>query len=44
MGMSAILGMWPEQFVYILATLSKGVFIWTWLGLIGPMVSKKTVF
>ena len=43
MGMSAILGMWPEQFVYILATLSKGVFILN-LCLIGQMVSKKTVF
>ena len=42
MGMLAILGMWPEQFVYILATLSKGVFIWN-LSLIGLMVSEKTV-
>ena len=43
MGMSAIFGMWPEQFVYILATLSSGVFIWT-LSLIGQMSSEKTVF
>ena len=43
MGMSAILGMWPEQFVYILANLSKGAFIWN-LSLIGLMVSEKTVF
>ena len=43
MGMSAILGMWPKHFVYILATLSKGVFIWN-LSLIGLMVSEKTVF
>ena len=43
MGMLAILGMWPEQFVYILAALSKGVSIRT-LSLIGPMVSEKTVF
>ena len=35
--MSAILGMWPEQFVYILANLSKGVFIWN-LSLIGQMI------
>ena len=28
MGMSAILGMWPQQFVDILATLSEEVFIW----------------
>ena len=34
MGMSAILGMWPEQFVYILANLSKresSYEIWVWL-------------
>ena len=43
MGMSAILGMWPEQFVHILATLSKGVFVWN-LSSIGLMVSEKTVF
>ena len=43
MGMSAILGMWPKQFVYILTTLSKGVFIWI-LSLIGLMVCEKTVF
>ena len=43
MGMSAILGMWPKYFVYILATLSKGVFIWN-LSLIGLMVSEKICF
>ena len=43
MGVSAILNMWPEQFEYNLATLSKGVFIWN-LSLIGLMISEKTVF
>ena len=33
MDMSAILGMWPEQFVNILATLSNksSYEIWAWL-------------
>ena len=43
MGMSAILGIWPEQFIYILINLSKGVFIWN-LSLNGLMVSEKTMF
>ena len=43
MCMSAILGMWPEQYVYILANLSKGVFVWN-LSLIALMVSEKTMF
>ena len=43
MGMSVILDMWPKQFVYILANLTKGVFIWNWSS-IGLMVSEKTMF
>ena len=43
MGMLAILVMWPEQFVQILANLSYGVFIYK-LSSICLMVSEKTSF
>ena len=43
MGMLAILVMWPEQFISILANLSQVDFIWN-LSSIGLMVSEKTMF
>ena len=42
MRMSAILAMWPEQLVSILANWSQVVFLWN-LSSIGLMVSVKTM-